>query len=171
MPCKARNQPCFPWGYTHWATAQICANLNLANLTQVEGWCPSMALVDRCAVGLVEIVWCQILVRAIQQKVQMVVVWCCNDKFGVWIWSSEDVWSFLCRSVQAGAKPNPARSLEHLATTGVLSIRDRDIGSTWAALATWCQFVRQKSLQYFGKGLGAQQPLQLPGQDSISLFF
>lgn len=56
MTCKARNQPCFPWGYTHWATVQICANLNRANLTQVEGWCPSMVVVDRCAVGLVEIV-------------------------------------------------------------------------------------------------------------------
>lgn len=56
----------------------------------------------------------------------MVVVWGCNDMFG----SSEDVWSLACRSVQAGAKPNAARSLEHLASTGVLSIRDRDIGST-----------------------------------------
>ena len=135
-------------------------------LTQVEGWCLSMVVVDQYTVGMLEVVWCQILVRVIQQKAQMVVVWCCNDHFGAEVLKICGLCQFVLQVCSGWCQAKRCEKLGAPCHHGSTEYHDLRINCMERRLD-----VRQKLLQYFGKGLGAQQPLQLPGQDSVSIDF
>ena len=94
----------------------------------------------------------------------MLVVWCCNDQFGAEILKICGLCQFVLQVCLGWCQAKRCEKLgapcHHGSTENVLRINCSRSGDL--------MFVRQKLLQYFGKSLGAQQPLQLPGQDSVS---